>query len=163
MEVFNKLIKVSKASFLNKVFKIDESKIAELSKEEREALEKLLPTEEEKLFAEVYRSNIPQLVRLQRKMSVCLDVEVLELEEDKISFQYGENTFTLISPTNAFRICSALEKGKLEGLSEMVLQGCVSKGEKIIHNLKEESGLAVDEMRTLLNVADKFFFQTFLV
>jgi len=163
MQVFNKLIKVSKASITTKLFDIPMDKFETLSPGEKESIKPLLPSEEEKEFMEVYKANMPQLARLQRKMSVCLDVEVLELEEDKISFEYADSKYTLTSPKNAFKICSALDKDTLSGLAEMAVQGCIFKNETEVKNIKEDGALSVDELRLLLLVADKFFFQTFLV
>lgn len=156
------LIKVSKASITTKLFEIAPEKLASLSKEELDKVTPLLPTEEEKAFMEIYQSNAPQLVRLQRKMSVCLDVEVLELSDDKVSYEYGEKTFSIEEPKNAFRICSALEKSRLEAFSEMALQGCFFVGGTQVTNLKDTKEVATDEIMTALKVADKFFFQTFL-
>lgn len=159
MKTYDQLIKVSKKSILTKVFKVD---VEKLSPEELEKAKPFLPTEDEKDFMEVYESNIPQLARLQRKMSVCLDVEVLELEESKIVFEYGDSKYTILEPKNAFRTCVALDKGKYEAFSEIVLQGCVLKNDVEVRSVKENSILAVDEINLLVSVTDKFFFRTFL-
>ena len=153
------LIKVSKKSILGKKFNVD---ISKLSQEEIKVLEPYLPTQEEKTFMEIYHLDAPQLVRLQRKMSVCLDVEVTELEEEKVSFVYGGSTYTILSPKNAFGICSALEKSKIQGFVELGLQGCLLKNGNLLDDVRKVGVLAVDEMQVLSSVADKFFFQTCL-
>lgn len=161
MKVFDKLIRVSKASFEEKLF-IDDAKLAKLSKAELKKVQPFLPTEDEKDFYTVYTSKIPQLARLQRKMSVCLDVEVTELEEEKISFVYGPNTYTLTDPANAYQICQALEKGPLEAVAEMARQGGILRNGEPLENVKN-GAVKVDELKLIEKVATKFFFQSFMV
>lgn len=158
MKVFDKLIHVSKAHFLaaEKVWEVPRK----LSKAEFAKIKPFLPTEDEKAFMEILRSNMPQLARLQRKMSVCLDVEVTELSDDRISFKYGEDSYTLTEPKNAYKICPAIEKSKLDALIEMNVQGCVLKNDEAVKDVRD--GFRVDELRLLCDVASKFFFQTFL-
>lgn len=158
MKVFDKLICVSKASILEKLFDVDEKK---LSKAERKKIAPFLPTEEEREFMEIYRSNMPQLARLQRKMGVCLKVEVTEMEEDRLTFQYGRDTFTLLEPTNVYKMCQVLERGNLDAVGEMIAQGCVLKNGDPVDSIRGEK-LKVDELRLILEVATQFFFQTFL-
>jgi len=155
MKTFDRLIRVSKASITEKLFDVDVSK---LSKKELKKVQPFLPTQEELDFMTVYRSNLPELARLQRKMSVCLDVEVLELEEEKISFKFGPDTYTLIDPRNAYKMAQALERGVLEALAEMAGVGCILKNGVQVTNLRESS-LAIDELQVLKKVANKFFFQ----
>ena len=157
MKVFDKLIRVSKASFTEKLFDVDEKK---LSKSEFKKVKAFLPSEEEKDFAEVFRSKNAQLARLQRKMSVCLIVEVKELEEEKVSFEYGKDLYTLTEPTDPLKLCQAIEKSVLDGFLELDAQRCVYKNGE---NVSVRTGtLKVDEIRILEKVADRFFFQTFL-
>lgn len=158
MKVPDKLIRVSRASILEKLFDVDPSK---LSRKELKKVEKFLPTDEEREFMDIYRSNIPQLQRLQRKMSVCLAVEVTELEEDRISFLFGKDTFTLKDPENAFRMAQVLEKGTLEAVAELAAQKCLLKNGEPVENVKTGS-LKVDELGILQKVANRFFFQSFL-
>lgn len=161
MKVFDKLILVSKASIDEKRF-LSETELAKLSKADLKKITPFLPSEEEKDFYEVYSSKMPQLARLQRKMSVCLDVEVTELEEEKLVFIYGPSTYTLIDPGNAFQICRALEKSSLDALAEMASQGCVLRDGEPLTNIKN-GHVKIDELKLLEKVASKFFFQTFLV
>ena len=160
MKVFDRLIRVSKASIVEKLFDVDTSK---LSKKELKKVQPFLPTEEEADFMHVYRSNLPELARLQRKMSVCLLVEVKELEEEKVSFMYGRDTFTLTDPVDSFRIATALDRdnGTLEAVAEMAAQKSILKNGQPVENVKA-GGLKIDELKTVQDVASRFFFQTFL-
>lgn len=154
------LVTVSKQSFLEKVFGVSEEALREKFGDgpELEEARKLLPTEDEIKFREIYTSSIPQLARLQRKMSVCLDVEVIGMSESFVEFEYGEKIYRLNSPTNAFKICMALEKNTLSGFAEMIEQKCIM----VDGAPAELNKLEVDEIRLLSQVADKFFFQTFM-
>lgn len=158
MKVFDRLIRVSKEGIREKLFDVDVSK---LSKKELKKVQPFLPTEEEADFMTVYRSHMPELARLQRKMSVCLEVEVTELEEDKISFKFGWNTYTLTDPADSFLMCQALEKGILQAVDAMARAGCILKNGEAVTDLK--TGFKVDELALIKRVADKFFFQIFLV
>jgi len=143
---------------MEKLFDVDEKK---LSKAERKKIAPFLPTDEEREFKEIYVSNMPQLARLQRKMGVCLKVEVTELEEDRVTFLFGRDTFTLLEPTNVYKMCQVLERGNLEAVGEMIAQGCVLKNGSPVDSIKGEQ-LKVDELRLILDIASQFFFQTFL-
>ena len=163
--VFNKLILVSKESILKKHFGIDMIAYEKLSESEKEKVKELFPTDDENAFMEVYKSTAPQLARLQRKMSVCLDVEVLEYDFDFIVFTYAGNVYKLLAPKNAYRICKVLENENdgLEGLQELAKQGCLFVNDKSIMDLRQDKVLEVDEMQLLKKVSEKFFFQTFIV
>lgn len=179
MKVFDKLIRVSKKSINEKYFTLSEEEMrSKLSGDELKQALSLLPTQDELDFMEVFNSTIPQLARLQRKMSVCLDVEVLEMEEEFIKFEYGENIYRIEEPKNAYKICMALEKSSLEAFSELVLQGCVyvqkktdsllggivnRLNEKPIQDIRQGNVLKVDELNLLVKIADKFFFRSFMV
>lgn len=162
MKVFNELIKVSKESILKKHFGIDMEAYNKLSEKDKLAANELFPTEDEKLFMEVYKSTAPQLARLQRKMSVCLEVEVTEYDFDKVVFKYGKSDYMLLAPKNAYRICLAIDKGAIEALVEMAKQGCLIIDGNIVSDILKDGALQVDEMQILKSVADKFFFQTFM-
>ena len=103
MQVFNELIKVSKESILNKHFEIDMVAYEKLSESEKESIKNLFPTDDEKNFMQVFKSTAPQLARLQRKMSVCLDVEVLDYDFNCITFTYSGNTYEIQSCKNAYK------------------------------------------------------------
>jgi hypothetical protein len=164
MKIFDTLIKVSKSSINEKVFNIKKEDLEkELTGEDLNKALALLPTEEEQDFMDIFKSNIAGLERLQRKMSVCLDVEVLELEDDYIKYEYAKNIYEIREPKNAFKICTELEKGALSGFIEVCRQKCFSENEKIIDDVKKDGAIKIDALNLAVKICDKFFFQTFLV
>ena len=117
MKVFDKLIRVSKAAINEKHFGPDftrEVLEAKLTGEDLEKALALLPTEDEQDFMTIFKSGVAGLARLQRKMSVCLDVEVLELEDDRVKYDYAGNIYEIREPKNAFKICTELDKSSLD-------------------------------------------------
>lgn len=150
MKAYDKLIRVSRASINSKLF---DSK-GPIPKEKQ-------PTEDERSFVEIMQSEMPQLERLKRKMSVCLDAEVSELDDGYVSYSYVNNKYTLREPTNAFKICAALDKGTLDAVSEMAEQGCILRNGEKIGGLRDGS-VKTDELRLIERIATKFFFQTYL-
>jgi hypothetical protein len=170
LKVFDKLIKVSKASFNEKYFNIKKEDLEKeliekgLAGEELEKeLSRLLPTEEEQDFSEVFNSNIAGLARLQRKMRVCLIAEVIDLEEDRVKYTYAGNTYEIREPKNAFRICTELEKSSLNAFVEVCKQKCFSENDKIVEDVKKDGAIPIDALRLAQTVCDQFFFQTFIV
>lgn len=154
----DRLILVSKAAISEKRF-FTPDQLASFTKSQLKELEPFLPSEDEKQWHAIYNSKSPQVMRLQRKMSVCLDVEVTELEETRITFLYGEHSYTLTEPENSFKLCQILDRtsSDLDGLVEMFNQGCVLRnGEPI-----QIKALKIDETRLLEKVAGKFFFQIY--
>jgi hypothetical protein len=171
MKVFDKLIKVSKASINEKVFGKEftrERLEAELQGEELEKALALLPTEEEQDFMDIFKSQIAGLARLQRKMSVCLDVEVIDLEDDRIRYEYADKLYEIREPKNAFRICTQLEKSSLDAFVEVCKQKCFSEiskegTETVIEDVKKDGAIKLDALNLAVKVCDKFFFQTFIL
>lgn len=164
MRVPDTLIRVSGSAIREKVFGVTEAQLREKFPEGPDLDEalSLLPTEEEQEFMEIYQSSMPQLARLRRKLSVCLEAEVTEMSEDVLVYEFAGKSYRLESPKNAFRICTAVEKGTPEGFAEMVAQGCVSIDGKALTDVRGGAGLAVDELRLMMSMADRFFFQTYL-
>lgn len=165
MKVFDKLIKVSKASINEKLFgpEFTKEKLeATLAGEELEKALALLPTQEEQDWMDVFKSNVAGLARLQRKMSVCLDVEVLELEEDRIRYEYADKVYEIREPKNAFRVCTELDKSSLDAFVEVCRQKCFFENEKIIDDIKKDGAIKIDALKLAQKVCDKFFFQTFI-
>lgn len=162
MKIPDQLIRVSRASILGKTFNVTEEEIrakltgADLTKALAE-----LPTEEERQWMEIFESTMPELARLKRKISVCLDAEVSELTDDCVSYTYGENTFRLEMPRNAYKICMAIEKDVMSAVAEMCAQRCVKMNGKVIGDIKKDGVMLVDEMQLLVRIASKFFFQIF--
>lgn len=171
MKVFDKLIRVSKASINEKLFGDEYTRENLEAKLTGEALEKalaLLPTETEQEFMNVFKSNIAGLARLQRKMSVCLDVEVTEMEEDRIVYEYADKFYEIKEPKNAFKICTELEKSSLDAFVEVCRQKCFSEidkegNSKVIDDIKKDGAIKLDALNLAVKVCDKFFFRTFIV
>lgn len=154
------LIKVSRSEIKKKLFKTTEAELRDqLEGEELEEGLKLLPTPEEKEWMRIFTSNAPELARIQRKMSVCLDAEIDELEESKVSFVYDSIKYEIFGPVNSFKILQALENSKSSALLEMAKQGCIKKSGVILYSLEKEP---IDSLNLINKITDKFFFQTFL-
>ena len=156
----SELIKVSRSSFFRARFEVTEDELRSKLKgdELKEAL-KTLPTEEELEFYKIFKSQAPELERIKRKMSVCLDAEVLELRDDYIEYLYASKRVGVKSPSNAFAVSQALEVSKHEAVDLMMKQVCIR-----INNvpLMSFDGLGVDEIRLLVLIVNKFFFQPYL-
>jgi len=118
-------------------------------------------TDEEKEFFEIYNSTMPELRRLQYKMSVCLEAEVSELTHDCVTYSYEGNTFRIEAPKNAFKICGALEKGTLDALAEMCAQKCVKMNGRLITDVRKDGVMLVDELQLLSKIVARFFFQIY--
>ena len=163
MKVPEKLILVSRKSIYEKRFDITEEQILEhYQGDDLDAAIASLPTEDEKEFMKIYRSEMPELARFRRKISVCLDAEVKELSDDLVEYEYAGKVFKITSPKNAFRICTALDKGITEGFAELCLQGSISVDGKQIMDVRKDSSIAVDELQLLIKISSKFFFLTYL-
>lgn len=162
MKVPETLIRVSRASILGKRFNITEAEKEGLSKAELAELEKKLPTEDEIAWEKIFSSNAPQLARLQRKMSVCIDAEVTELTDDRLTYEYTGKLFEISSPKNAFKICTALEDGNMKAVVELCAQQCVKVDGKNLVDIRADGAILVDELQLLVKIVSKFFFQSFL-
>ena len=82
------LLRVSKASFFNARFETSEKELrANLKGDELKQAIKELPTEEEQQFYKIFKSQAPELERIKRKLSVCLEAEVTKLEDDLVEYQ----------------------------------------------------------------------------
>lgn len=153
------MIIVSRESITKKNFDVTEKQLRENleGKELEEALE-LLPTPEEREWMKIFQSNAPELARMRRKMSVCLDAEIKILEENHILYEYCKTEYEIKAPINSFKILKALESSKSDAFEEMAKQGCLKKDGKDI-DLKIEP---VDSLKLMFIIADKFFFQIYL-
>ncbi len=155
------LIKVSRASILNKVFNVTEEYLKEkLTGDELALALTALPTAEEKEWMRINESNAPELERIRRKNSVCLDAEIETLEDDKVVYVYNNKLYTINEPINSFNVAMELEKSRMKGFAELCAQGCVLiAGKKLVIN---KDNVKVDELSLLIKIADKFFFQTYI-
>jgi len=153
------MIIVSRESINKKLFGVTEEELREKLKgaELEEALS-LLPTDEEKEWMKIFQSNAPELARIRRKMSVCLDAEIEVLEDNRIVYSYCGVPYEIKAPINSFKILRALESSKIDALEEMSRQACLKKDGKDI-DLKSEP---VDSLKLMRLITDKFFFQIYL-
>ncbi len=155
---------ISQKSLLKKVwgdeiFKVEEKIKNAKTEEEREKLRELLPTEEEKNWMDVFRSDASELLRIQSKMAVCFDVEVLEMSLDEISFLYSGEKYKIKSPEKVLSVYKKLEISTIDAVEEFIAQKTVEKNGDIISSISELK--FIDEMKTISNVIKKFFFLIF--
>lgn len=161
MKIPETLIRVSKEQILKKTFDVTEEQLrGRLSGQELEAALALLPTDEEKQWMDIFNSEAPQLARIRRKMSVCIDAEITDLSEDAISWEYGGSKYRVESPNNAFRVCSALQRSALDAVAEMCRQKCVKMNARPV-DITKPGVMPVDDMQLLVLIVSKFFFQIF--
>lgn len=155
------MLKISRRSLLEKRFDVTEEEIrAKFKGAELASALELLPTPEEKEWMKVFTHNAPEREREKRKMSVCLDMEVSELEDDRVSGTYSGLKITITAPKNPFKICRELEKSKYDAFSELCKQHCVEIDDKPL--IPEKTTYGVDVLSLCMQVADRFFFQTYI-
>jgi hypothetical protein len=155
------LVKVSRSRFNDRIFDITEEELrSKFEGKELEDLIALLPNDDEKLFRKIFESNAPEHQRTRRKISVCLNAEVSELEEGKVVYRYGEKEFKIEEPKNSFRVSTQLEKSVHQAFIELCGQGCVFVDGKRYDD--KTIKLGVDEINLMVNITDKFFFQIYL-
>jgi len=155
------LIKVSRSAINTKLFNVTEAELrAKLKGDELTSALALLPTDEEREFMRIFTSTAPELARVQRKMSVCIEAEVRVLESHRVAYEYAGRVFDILAPLNSFRISEALEKGKHAAVSEMIKQGRITDEARTLTH-EDAKGLDVDEVNLLIKITDRFFFQIF--
>lgn len=155
------MIRVSRASFFKARFEVTEKELRDqLSGEELEQALSEMPTEDELEFYKIMKSEAPEIERLKRKVSVCLDAEVSKLEDDLVEYEYAGKKINVKSPVNSFETSQSLELGTHSGVQSMMKQGCISIDGAV---LRDFNVLAVDEINLLVKIIDKFFFQAYLV
>lgn len=153
------MIIVSREKINKKYFGLDENKIrSELKGKELEEALSLLPTDDENQWMKIFRSTAPELARMQRKMSVCLDAEIKEYSDSYVVYTYSGTEYEIKSPTNSFNILRALETSTSSAFEELSKQGCLKKSGVDV-DIKTEP---VDSLSLLLKIADKFFFRIYL-
>lgn len=142
---------------LDKLFGLTEDQIrAQVAPEEVEETLARLATPEEENWMRIFKSTAPELERLQRRMSVCLDAEVIELTDEKVVYEFSGRKYEIKAPTNSFRVSAALEKSRHDAFAEMINQKCFSvDGQAVtLASIK----LAPDEVNLAVRIAGKFFF-----
>lgn len=159
MRPAEKLIVVSGKSILSKRFDVTEDELMDkLVGDDLDQAIAQLPTDVEREWMEAYRSTMPELFRYREKLSVCLDVEVKEMKDDRISYEHNGKEFQITSPRNALAMVRALEDSETDGVLELVKQRCVSIDGKPLKDA--EKGICVEDLLMVKTVASKFFFRT---
>jgi hypothetical protein len=150
----------SRWSILNKNFGITEEEVRkQFSDEALDEQLALLPTEDEKQWMKIWQSKAKGLGRIQRKMAVCLEVEVTAIGPGFIEWDYEGRKIRLDQPKNVYKVSAALEFSKHHGIAEMFAQGCVTVDGRI-EDLKTTK-LELDELQSIAVVANLFFFQIY--
>lgn len=162
-------IKVSRNSIRNKIFDVTREQLEEkFSGEELEKAIALLPNEEEKEFMDIFTKDIKGLERTKRKMSVCLDAEIEDLEPDKVSYSYNNINYKIETPENSWKIAEILSTNVPNkdylAFIELCNQGKVTINNIAIkNNIKDGfSKIGVDELSLLIKITSRFFFQTYM-
>ena len=161
MDIKNAPLIISRKSLISKVWTEEgRSKIKTALESikidsEKKELEDLLPTTEELNWMKFYRSDSPELIRHIKKMSICFDVEVVEVTDKKLKFLYGEFIIEIKFPEKVYDIFVALDESDLLGFEAFVKSQNISVNEKII---SEPVGLPLDLLVVLKKVIGKFFF-----
>lgn len=151
-------LRVSRASVLKKNFTLPEHTLrATLSAEDAE---EQIPTQQEKNWWAIVEGKGKYRDVLRRKITICLDVEVEEMREDFISYEYNAKKFSVSAPINSFAISRALEVSKHNAFVVLCSQGCVKLNGMPIN--AEKNTLGVDELSLLVDVANRFFFQWYV-
>lgn len=147
----NVLLRVDR-SILQKVFDISDE---EIKRQYPDDWQRLTPTETEREWMRIFRAQAPELARVQRKMSICIEAQIDELSEDAFTYSYAGKQITVSAPKNCFRTAEVLsQRGVFAAVREMAQQGCISV---------DIQTLAVDELMLLQRLIDRFFFQTYIV
>lgn len=149
------LIRVSRRSYLNALFETSEKELkSKLSGKELQEHLKLLPSKEEEEFNKIFISKAPELVRIQRKMSICIYAEVSILENNLFEYSYAGKVFRVEGPKNSFIVSRKLELGRHDAVLEMSSQSCI-----LVDGKKDDIvNLDLDELNLLISMIDRFFF-----
>lgn len=155
------MIVASRKSLLEKRFDITEEEArAKLKGDELQAVLDLLPTEAEREWMKVFTHRAPEKEREQRKMSVCLEMEVSEMRDDFVAGEFCGTKIEISCPKNPFKVSRELEKSKHDAFTELCRQQCVVIDGAPLNPDRTTHG--VDVLNLCVKVADRFFFQTYL-
>jgi len=118
------------------------------------------PTEEEKRWLNILKSEAPEHEKLRRKLSVCYLAEVVSYNNDEVTIVYDGAQYTIKRPVNSLRIARAREQSPMAALEELNFQRCIVTGAVPI--AKDFSGIDSDVIQLLGAVAENFFFIPYL-
>lgn len=118
------------------------------------------PTEEEKAWIDIIRSTAPELASKKKRISVCSVSDVIEFNNELVKFSYDGIVYTIKKPVNSLQIARARERSITDALEVLNAQRCISIGAVPI--AKDFSGVPVEVIRLLSDVAESFFFAPYL-
>ena len=118
------------------------------------------PTAEEKAWMDIIASNAPELDVKKKRVSVCAIADVIEYDTNAVTIQYDGIKYTLKKPINSLQIARARERSAMAAFETLAAQFCVLVGG--IPCKSDLSGLPVEVIILLTNVADRFFFTPYL-
>jgi hypothetical protein len=118
------------------------------------------PTEEEKNWFTILKSDAPEQEKIRKRLSVCGLAEVIEYDKDKVTFEYDKIKYTINKPNNSLRIARQREFSIMSALEELNSQRCItSNGVPIA---KDFSGIDVEAIQIISEIAERFFFTPYL-
>ena len=118
------------------------------------------PTEEEKKWLDLLKTTAPELEKLRKKISVCGLAEVVSYDKNQVTFNYEGVEYTINKPTNSLRIARCREYSIMSALEELNLQRCIT-----VNNIpisKDFSGIDVEVIQLMSQIAESFFFTPYL-
>jgi len=118
------------------------------------------PTEEEKKWYDLLKSTVPELEKLRKKLSVCAIAEVINYDQNKVTFSYDSINYTINKPNNSLKIARAREYSITSALEELNLQRCITIGAVPIP--KDFNGVDAEVIQLMSQIAENFFFMPFL-
>ena len=118
------------------------------------------PTEEEKAWIDIMKSDAPELETRKKKLSVCAFADVEEYNADSVKFKYDGALYVVKKPTNSLQIARAYERSVTDALEALNSQRCICKGALPI--AKDFSDVPVEVIKLLSSVAESFFFTPYL-
>jgi len=118
------------------------------------------PTEEEKKWFELLKSNVPELEKLRKKLSVCAIAEIIDYDKSKVTFSYDGINYTINKPVNSLRIARCREYSIMSALEELNTQRCIVIGAVPIP--KDFNGIDAEVIQLMSQIAENFFFTPYL-
>ena len=118
------------------------------------------PTEEERNWLNILKSTAPEHEKIRKKLSVCALADVVAYGPDSVTIEYDGKKITIEKPVNSLRIARSREYSIVGAVEELNNQRCIKSGGVPI--AKDFSGIDVEVIRLIADVAENFFFTPFL-
>jgi len=118
------------------------------------------PTAEERAWLDLIASTAPELDVKKKRVSVCAIADVVDYDTNAVRVRYDGITYTVRKPTNSLQIARARERSAMAAFETLAAQFCV-----MIDGVpckSDFSGVPVEVIILLSNVADRFFFTPYL-